>query len=74
MSFLVCQPEPLEKPPDRAGIDRHATLCLQARRHCIERDLAFGIHLRTQPIFMRRQLADAWIALPLGGKCRGLAL
>ena len=53
MSFLVCQPEPLEKPPDRAGIDRHAPLCLQARRHCIERGLAFGIHLRTHPIFMR---------------------
>ena len=74
MSFFVCQPELLEKPPDRAGIHRHAPLSQQARRHFVERDLAFGIDLSAHPVFVRRQLADARIALTFLCKRPGLAL
>ncbi|MDA5556961.1 hypothetical protein PJL69_09320 [Shimia sp. MMG029] len=61
--FFVCQLELPEKPPDRAGVEGHTLLCFQTRRHFVKRDLALGIHLRTHLGLVRRQLADARIAL-----------
>ena len=74
MSFFVCQAEPPEETPDRAGIDRHTTLRFQTRRHFIERDITLGIHLRAHPILMRRQFSKARIALTFRRKGPCLAL
>jgi len=74
MSFFMCQPKPLEEPPNRAGINGNATLSQQACRHFIERSLAFGIHLRAHPILVWRQFPDARIALTFRLKRSGLAL
>jgi len=57
------QPKPLKEPPDRAGSNTDASLRFQVYNHLFKCDLAFGIHLRAHPIFVRCQLADAPIAL-----------
>ncbi len=68
------QTEPIEKPPGLAGIDRYTTLRFQTHRHLVKRDLAFGRDLFAHPTFVRRQFADARIALTFRRKRPGRAL